>query len=422
MNFYKALLPLILIVSPQLLIANQYLIADAYIDVLGGKRISPAVIEIDQGRILSVNKFTAPSLPADAEITQLDGMTILPGLMDMHTHLTGSAKLHGYKGLGISVPRSALLGAKNARTTLMTGITMVRNLGAPGYSDVALRDAINDGDVIGPRMYVSGPALGITGGHCDNNLLPSEFEYQSDGVADGPWAIRAKVREVIKFGADVIKFCATGGVLSKGDKVGEQQFTFEEMSAIVDEAHRRGLIVAAHAHGTEGIKTAIRAGVDSIEHASFLDKEAINMAKKNGTYFSMDIYDTEYILSEGLESGMLPESIEKERNTGSRQRASFTAAVKAGVKMVFGTDAAVYPHGDNPKQLSRMVQFGMTPLQALQAATINAAILLGEQDNLGSLEPGKYADIIGVRGNPLDNISLLESVQFVMKDGNIYKE
>jgi imidazolonepropionase-like amidohydrolase len=286
---------------------------------------------------------------------------------------------------------------------------------------VALRDAINDGDIAGPRMLVSGPALGITGGHCDSNLLPSEYDYRAGGVANGPWAVRAKVREVIKYGADVIKFCATGGVLSKGTSLGAQQFTQEEMNAIVDEAHLRGRRVAAHAHGTNGIKAAIRAGVDSVEHASILDNEAIKLAKEHGTYFSMDIYDSTYILSEGLKIGMLPESIEKEKTVGRVQRENFRRAFKAGVKMSFGTDEGVYPHGDNGMQMAYLVEWGMSPMQAIQTATMGSATLLGLQDDIGAITKGRFADIIAVDGDPFKDASEYTRVTFVMKGGEIYK-
>lgn len=397
--------------------AVTYLSADRLIDVENGRVIESPLVTIDGNRIVSVLPDATP--PEGA--IRLQGATLLPGLMDMHVHLTGSADQHGYRRLARTAVRSAITGVKNARTSLDAGFTTMRNLGAQGYADVALRDAINDGDVPGPRLFVSGPAIGITGGHCDNNLLTHEFDAKGGGVADGPWGVRAKVRENLKFGADLIKLCATGGVMSKGTEPGAQQLALEEMQAAVAEARNRGVIVAAHAHGTEGIKAAIRAGVNSVEHASFLDSEAIRLAKKHGTVLSMDIYVTEYILSEGEKAGILPESLEKERRVGSRQRESFREAVDAGVKMVFGSDAAVYPHGENPRQFSRMVEFGMTPLQALQAATINAAELLGQQENLGSIREGKLADIVAVPGNPLEDIGVMEKVQFVMKDGTVYK-
>ena len=395
--------------------------ADRLIDVENGKLISNAVVVIEDDTIVAAGEARKVTFSKDSKIIELGDYTLLPGLMDMHVHLTSDATKHGYKRLADSLPRVTLTGVKHAEATLMAGFTTVRNVGAPGFADVALRDAINDGDITGPRMFVAGPSLGVTGGHCDNNLLPYEYHTVSEGVADGPWAVREKVRRNIKYGATVIKFCGTGGVLSKGTKVGVQQYTFEEMQALVDEAHMRGLTVATHAHGTDGIKTAIKAGVDSVEHVSLLDDEAIKLALKHGTYFSMDIYVTEYILSEGAKAGILEESLAKERIVGQRQRDNFAKAVKAGVKMVFGSDAGVYPHGDNGKQFARMVKFGMTPMQAIQASTINAATLLKQQEVLGSLSEGKKADIVGVKGNPLDDISLLENVGLVVKDGQIVK-
>jgi len=310
----------------------------------------------------------------------------------------------------------------NARKTLEAGFTSLRNVGADGYADVALRDAINDGEMAGPRLQVSGPALGITGGHCDENLLPSEYRHRSLGVADGPWAVRAKVREVIKYGADLIKFCATGGVLSKGDDVGVQQYELEEMRAIVDEAHKLGRKVAAHAHGTAGIKAAIQAGVDSIEHASLIDDEGVRLARERGTFLAIDIYNDTFILSKGAEMGMLPESLEKERQIGQLQRDNFRRAHRGGARIAFGTDGGVYPHGDNALQFAYMVQYGMTPLEAIQAATLNAAELMGWQDRVGALEPGYFADLIAVEGDPLVDVTSLERVRFVMKGGKIYRD
>lgn len=393
--------------------------ADAALDVTSGKLIQPATVVIEDNKIVSVSKSNRMAYPKDAEVIDLAGHTLLPGLFDMHVHLTSDAHVHGYKRLQRTTQRQAITGVMNAKRTLEAGFTSVRNLGAAGYSDIALRDAIYDGDVPGPRIFAGGPSLGITGGHCDNNLLTHEHKVVAEGVADGPWAIRAKVRENIKYGADVIKYCATGGVLSKGTKVGAQQYSLEEMQALVAEAHLSGRTVAAHAHGTDGIKSAIKAGVDSVEHVSFLDDEAIKLAKEKGTYFSMDIYNTEYILSEGQKAGILEESLDKERVVGGKQRDSFSRAVKAGVNMVFGSDAGVYPHGDNGKQFSRMVKFGMTELQAIQAATINSATLLKQQDKLGSLSEGKLADIIAVKGNPLKDISTMENVSLVIKDGKV---
>lgn len=398
-----------------------YLTADAMVDVAAGRLVQNPVLVIQNDRIERVGTAGEIGIPQGANHLDLSGHTLVPGLIDTHTHLNADATVHGYGRFAVSTPRAAITGVLNAQVTLMAGVTTVRNVGAAGFVDTALRDAINEGDVIGPRMFVSGPSIGVTGGHCDNNLLPYEWGVTSQGVADGPWQMRQKVRENLKYGVDMIKFCATGGVLSKGTEVGVQQFTFEEMEALVDEAHRLGLLVAAHAHGTDGINDAIRAGVDTIEHASFIDDAGIRMALSQGTYLSMDIYVTEYILGEGEAAGMLQESLDKELLVGGVQRENFTKAVRQGVNMVMGTDAGVYPHGDNLKQLARMVQFGMSPMQALQAASINGATMLHQQENIGSLQAGRYADIIAVAGNPLEDISILEQVAFVMKGGVVHK-
>ena len=401
--------------------ATTYLSAKAMVDVQTGKLIQSPLITIDNGIITSVEQNKKPVLSKGDKHIQLFELTLMPGLMDMHVHLTSDPTVPRSERLGQSVPRMAIKAAHFAKKTLEAGFTTVRNVGAEGYSVIAVRDGINAGDIVGPRIWAAGPSLGITGGHCDNNRLPPELKYTSTGVADGPWAARVKVRENIKYGANAIKFCATGGVFSKGTKVGAQQYSYEEMKAIVDEAHMRDLPVAAHAHGTSGIKTAIKAGVDSIEHASFLDDEAIALAKEHGTWLSMDIYNTEYTLTFGEQNGVDEENLNKERQVSKKQRDSFNRAVKAGVNMVFGTDAAIYPHGDNAKQFSRMVEFGMTELQAIQAATINSAKLLKMNNKLGQLKAGFAADIIALKGNPLENITELEHIPFVMKAGQVYK-
>ncbi|UTW55250.1 amidohydrolase family protein [Kordiimonas sp. SCSIO 12610] len=410
-----------LAVSAHIEATDQYLTADAMVDIKTGKIVSSPALIISNGKIVRIGTQKNLPKPQGMDEVDLTGHTIMPGLMDMHVHLTGDATTPFFVEMGYSLPRQTVVAVKNAKTTLMAGYTTVRNVGAPGYSVIGVRDGINDGDIVGPRIYAAGPSLGITGGHCDNNFLAPELKVKSEGVADGVAAVRAKVRENIKYGANAIKLCATGGVFSKGTKVGIQQYTVDEIKAAVDEAHRRGLTVAAHAHGTEGIKAAIIGGVDSVEHASFLDAEAIELAKEYGTYLSMDIYNTEYTLTFGEKNGVPEENLNKERQVSKRQRDSFSRAVKAGAKMVFGSDAAIYPHGDNAKQLSRMVRYGMTPLQALQAATINSATLLGREGDLGLLEEGYMADIIAVRGNPLDDVSILENVAFVMKEGETYK-
>jgi len=391
------------------------------LDVENGTLIQSPLITIDDGVITSIERNKKPKLGKNDELINLPQLTLVPGLMDMHVHLTSDPTVSRSERLGQSIPRMAVKSAYFAKKTLEAGFTTVRNVGADGYSVIAVRDGINAGDIVGPRIWAAGPSLGITGGHCDNNRLPPELKYTSAGVADGPWAVRTKVRENIKYGANAIKFCATGGVFSKGTKVGVQQYSLEEMKAIVEEAHMRDLPVAAHAHGTSGIKTAIIAGVDSVEHASFLDDEAIALAKKHGTWLSMDIYNTEYTLSFGEQNGVDEENLNKERQVSKKQRDSFSRAVKAGVNMVFGTDAAIYPHGDNAKQFSRMVEFGMTELQAIQSATINSAKLLKMHNTLGQIKTGYAADIIAVEGNPLNNISTLEQIPFVMKAGIVYK-
>jgi imidazolonepropionase-like amidohydrolase len=401
---------------------TTYIKAGRLIDVEAGRTRSNQAILIQGDKIVKVGSASDVPVPAGAKVIDLSGSTVLPGLIDMHDHLTGDSRFHGYRGLAISVPREALYGAYNARKTLLAGFTTVRNVGASHYTDVALRDAINDGELPGPRLRVSGPPLGITGGHCDNNLLPAEYHDQSEGVANGPWAVRAKVRENIKYGVDLIKFCATGGVLSKGDSVGGQQYTFEEMKAIVDEAHQHNRKVASHAHGTEGIKAAILAGVDSVEHASLIDDEGLKLAKQRGTYLVMDIYNDTFIMEQGAAMGILPESLAKEKMIGQLQRNNFRKAVEAGVNLAFGTDGGVYPHGDNGKQFAVMVEYGMTPMQAIRAATVNAADLLGWPDTVGAIAPGYFADLIATDGNPLDDVTELEDVDFVMKGGTIYKQ
>ena len=395
--------------------------AGKLVDVAAGTVLKDQTIIISGERITAVGPSASTAVPSGAEVIDLSAQTVLPGLIDMHTHLTSDPYLSGYNSLGVSDTRAALYGARAARQTLEAGFTSVRNVGASGFGDVALRDAINEGDIIGPRMRTAGYAIGIKGGHCDENLLPAEMNYTGRGVADGPWEARAKVREMAKYGADVIKICASGGVLSKGDEPGAQQYTLEEMQAIVHEAHKLGRKVAAHAHGASAIHDAIVAGVDSVEHSSLIDAEGIRLAREKGTYLVMDIYNDDFILQEGVKAGMLPESIEKEKALGQLQRDNFRKAFQGGAKMAFGTDAGVYPHGDNARQFAYMVKYGMTPMQAIQAATINAADLLGWKDRVGSIAAGKYADIIAVQGDPAANVAELTKVTFVMKGGAVVR-
>jgi len=397
-----------------------YIKAGELFDSRSGKVSGGAVIVVDGEKITAVGG-SGMAIPTDAEVIDLSDSFVLPGVMDMHTHVIGNLDTYFFAGYFQSPHRATIGGVVNAEKTLLAGFTTIRNVGARDYADVALRNAIDAGEIPGPRMAVSGPGLGITGGHCDENQLNHAFQERSDGVADGPWEVREQVRRNVKYGADLTKFCATGGVFSKGTKVGMTQYTLEEMQAIVDESHTHDRKVAAHAHGTEGIKRAILAGVDSIEHASFLDREAVQMGIDRGTYFALDIYNTEYTLEQGAANGVPEENINKEREVGTRQRESFSLAVKMGAKVVFATDSGVYPHGDNGRQFARAVRFGMTPAQAIQSATSVTADLLGWEDRVGEIAPGMYADIIAVNGDPLADITELEDVDFVMKGGTVYK-
>ena len=387
------------------------------LDVRSGMLVNADIL-IESGVIVKVSKNIP--IMSHYEIIDLQDMTILPGLMDAHVHLTGNTDLKGHEGISESSYLATIYGVKNAKQTLMAGFTTVRNVGASNYSDVALRDGIDQKAILGPTLLVSGPPLGITGGHCDSNILPAEYEYKAQGVADGPWEVRRKVRENKKYGADLIKYCATGGVMSKGTNVNNRQYTLDEMKAIVDEAHTLGMKVAAHAHGLEGIRMAIEAGVDSVEHSSLIDQETINLAIAKGVFLAMDIYVSDYILGEGAKNGIPEYSLNKERIVGKKQRENFKMAVESGAKMVFGTDAGIYPHGKNARQFKYMVEWGMTSIEAIRASTINTAELFGI-DNIGEIKETFDADLIGVKGNPLNDISILENVEFVMKEGQIIK-
>jgi imidazolonepropionase-like amidohydrolase len=406
--------------APPTLADTVVVSADRMIDVLAGRVIEHPQITITDGRIAALGTQGSP-VPAGARRVELPGMTLLPGLIDMHTHLTSDPHYSGYRRLQFTDGFWTVVGVANARKTLEAGFTTVRNVGSGNYDDVAIKQAVEQGIVPGPRIVPATYAIGATGGHCDATELPPSVSVPKPAVANGADEIRATVRKLRKYGAEVIKFCGTGGVLSKTDSVGAQQYNLAEMKALVDEAHMLGLRVAVHAHGTSGIKDAIRAGVDTVEHASLADEEAIAMAKQHGTWFSMDIYNDDYILAEGEKNGLYKESLEKERMIGLKQRQTFQAAVKAGVKMIFGTDAGVYPNGYNARQFVTMVNWGMTPMQAIQAATANAAEALGRTNDVGAIAVGRYADLVAVAGDPLADIASLQSIAFVMKGGEVVK-
>lgn len=397
--------------------------AGKVLDVKTGKYLTDQILWIENGRIKAIGAAgdLEKQLPKGIQTIDLSSKTVLPGLIDCHTHLTFNPQMAGPAGLHVSYPREALIGAHNARITLEAGFTTVRNVGAHGYSDIALRDAIQAGDVPGPRMLASGPPLSITGGHADENYLAPQFDFSEEGVADGVDAVIAKVRQDIKYGADVIKFMATGGVMSEGDNPALEQYSFEEMKAIVETAHGLGRKVAAHAHGELGIKNAVLAGVDSIEHGSYIQDEEIQLMKERGTYLVPTVYLEEWLMENINSIGMTPNMIEKAQVVLPIARKNLSHAFQSGVKVAFGTDAAVYPHGLNAHEFGTMVDMGLPPLLAIQAATVNAADLIGWSDRVGTLEAGKYADIIAVDGDPVANVHGLEKVSFVMKGGEVVK-
>lgn len=390
------------------------------LDVKSGKTLNDQTLVVEDGKIVSSGASAEAKIPNDAVRIELPNATVLPGLIDTHTHLTMDPKF-GYETLALSTSRQALTGAKNARLTLLAGFTTVRNVGAKEFSDVALRDAINAGDVPGPHMLVSGPPLSITGGHCDNNMLPFEYHATSDGVADGIAAVQHKVRENIKYGADLIKVCATGGVLSLGDNPQHSQFTLEEMKAIVADAHRLGRKVAAHAHGAEGIRWAAEAGVDSVEHGSYIDDAGIAAMKEHGTYLVPTLYLGDWMIDNAGLTRLPAPLLAKAKEVIPAARKNIAHAFAAGVKVALGTDAAVYPHGLNAHEFETMVKLGLTPLQSIQAGTVNAADLLGWSGKVGTLEPGAWADIVAVDGDPLKDITTLQRMKFVMKGGEVVK-
>jgi imidazolonepropionase-like amidohydrolase len=379
----------------------------------------------DQTIVVAGDKIAAiaatASTPFEAGDREIDlrSMTLLPGLIDVHTHLTFANDFDPYTRLSTDAVREALNGVRFAKITLEAGFTSVRNVGASGYSDVALRDYINAGYLPGPHMQVSGPALSITGGHCDNNFLPADFHATAEGVADGIAAVQQHVRQNIKYGVDLIKVCATGGVLSKGDDPQASQYSLDELKALVADAHRLGRKVAAHAHGAEGILFATQAGVDSIEHGTYIDADDIAAMKQRGTW----LVPTLYLIDWMRENGHLPAMFQKKMlDVSAVVLENQRKAIAAGVKVALGTDAAVYPHGLNAHEVEVYVtKLGMTPLAALQTGTINAAELMGWSERTGALEPGKWADVIAVDGDPLRDVRTLQHVRFVMKSGIVYK-
>jgi imidazolonepropionase-like amidohydrolase len=389
------------------------------LDVKTGKLLDGQTVIVVGETIQSIAVTANVQAQAGDTVIDLGGMTVLPGLIDVHTHLTMNPDFDPYREVTSTSAKEAINGVVNARATLMAGFTSVRNVGASGFVDVDLRDAINAGQIPGPHMLVSGPLIGITGGHCDDNLLPISYHHVGDGVADGIAEVQHKVRENIKYGADLIKICATGGVLSKGDDPQASQFTLEEMQAIVADAHRLGRKVAAHAHGAQGILWATEAGVDSIEHGSYIDDAGIAAMKQHGTYLVPTLYLEDWM----LEKGNLPAFYrQKMIDVSAVAKSNIKRAMKAGVKIALGTDAAVYPHGLNAHELDVYVsQLGMAPIAALQTATVNAADLMGWNAKTGSLEAGKWADIIAVDKDPLEDVRVLQDVKFVMKAGVIYK-
>jgi imidazolonepropionase-like amidohydrolase len=397
--------------------------AGRVLDVRTGQYLNNQVIRIEGDRITAVGPAAelTPKLPRTAITIDLSNRTVLPGLIDAHTHLTFIPENLGSNRVRVSVPRQALIGARTARTTLEAGFTTVRNVAADGYADIALRDAINGGDVMGPRMLVSGPMLSITGGHGDENSLAPEFNARGYGVADGVAGVILRVRENIKFGADLIKFSATGGVLSEGDNPEMAHYTPEEMRAIVETAHTLGRKVAAHAHGTRGIKEAVRAGVDSIEHGTYIDDECIQLMKQNGTYLVPTMYVAQWLLDHANEMGLTENMTAKVKSVAPAMMQNQSKALRAGVKVAFGTDSGAYTHGLNAREFVLLAKSGLTPFQSIQAATTNAADLLGWSDRIGSIEPGKFADLIAVDGDPLADLTLLERVKFVMKGGEVIK-
>ena len=400
--------------------------ADRYLDVGTGRMVpNPAIFIDDNGRITSIADARTVRWGADVKHIDMSGRTLLPGLIDMHVHLDGPADIGGYRGLEFTDSFWGMTAVGNARAMLDAGFTTLRNVGSSNRNDIGLKQAIDNGYAVGPRIVPAGYALGATGGHCDSTFLPPSLEKadKEEGIADGPEELRHQVRRQRKYGAEVIKICATGGVFSRNTEPGQQQLTEAEMRAVADEAHQWGVRVAAHAHGASGIKSAIRAGIDTIEHASLVDDEGIRLAaaRRQPVWFAMDIYNTEYTQAEGAKNGVLPDNLRKDREVAQIQRDNFRKAQRAGVKMVFASDAGVMPHSQIGKQFRTMVQYGMTPLEAIQAATRNAADALGRTSDVGSIAVGRYGDLVAVTGDPLRDVTVLERPSAVIKGGTLVK-
>jgi imidazolonepropionase-like amidohydrolase len=400
--------------------STAWITAARMLDVRSGRLIERPGVLVRDGRIVEVGRADAP-VPAGATRVDLPGMTLLPGLIDMHVHLDSDPSYGGYSGLQFNDRFWSMLAVTHARQTLEAGFTTVRNVGSDAWNDVGLRQAIDEGKVVGPRIVSGAYSFGATGGHCDSTYFPPSMEQKSPFNADNPAEGRKRVRELRKYGAQVIKICATGGVFSRNTEPGQQQLSLEEMKAIADEAHLQGLKVAAHAHGASGIKDAIRAGVDTIEHASLIDDEGIALAKKHGAWLSMDIYNTDYTQAEGAKNGVLEDNLRKDREIAEIQRENFRRAHAAGAKMVYGTDAGVYPHGLNGGQFEVMVRYGMSPLEAIRSATLNASEALGRSD-VGVIEAGRWADLVAVSGDPTQQVDLLETIPVVIKGGTVVKD
>lgn len=402
---------------------NTVITADKMIDVLNGKTVEyPAVFVGPDGRITSIADARTVKWGSDVKHIDLSGKTILPGLIDMHVHLDSPADIGGYRGLEFTDSFWGMTAVKNAGDMLKAGFTTVRNVGSGNRNDIGLKQAIDNGYAVGPRIVPAGYALGATGGHCDSTFLPPSLEkdHKEEGIGDSEEELRYQVRRQRKYGAEVIKVCATGGVFSRNTEPGQQQLSESELRAIADEAHQWGLRVASHAHGSDGIKAAIRAGIDTIEHASLVDDEGIKLAvaRPRPVWFSMDIYNTDYTQAEGAKNGVLEDNLRKDREIAQIQRDNFRKAHKAGVKMVFGSDAGVMPHGQVGGQFRTMVQYGMTPMEAIQAATRNAAQALGREKDVGAIAVGRFADLVAVAGDPLADVGELASVDAVVKGGN----